>query len=119
MSYESAPYIARIGSWTRSSSSGDTDYVYWYDRFADNYYFNIDLMLKYLVGKGFSVNFGVYNLTDKDNYVTTGGSGQFQVKEVAGSGSLSGAVYPIYRERLIYKNHLAGRRYFAGFEWRY
>lgn len=60
-----------------------------YDKGAN--YFTLDLSANYELGKGLSVNAGVLNLTDRDNF--------------------SGVIGQSY--------HFAGRQWFAGFEYKY
>ena len=102
--YESAPYIARVSVPNTGTVTMDS-YSYWYDRLASNEYVNFDLMARYVVGYGFSINAGVYNLTDRDNYIVTTG---------AWTDMKNG-----FTEKPIIKRHLSGRRYVMGFEWRY
>lgn len=75
-SFESARYYA-----------GDNDYL------KNNNYFTLDLSVNYELGKGLSVDAGVLNLTDRDNYINDGAWDK--------------------------ANHLAGRRWFAGFNYIY
>ena len=60
-----------------------------YDRGTN--YFTLDISANYEIVQGFSVNAGVLNLTDRDNY--TGATG--------------------------YEAHFAGRQWFAGFDYKY
>lgn len=60
-----------------------------YDKGAN--YFTLDLSANYELGKGLSVNAGVLNLTDRDNF-----------------SGVTGQSY-----------HFAGRQWFAGFEYKY
>lgn len=60
-----------------------------YDKGAN--YFTLDLSANYELDKGLSVNAGVLNLTDRDNY-----------------SGVTGQSY-----------HFAGRQWFAGFEYKY
>ena len=66
-----------------------------YDKSAN--YFTLDLSANYELGKGLSVNAGVLNLTDRDNWTTS-----YQAR----FGTFS-------------TYHYAGRQWFAGFEYKY
>lgn len=57
----------------------------------NNNYFSLDFSVNYELEKGFVANAGVMNLTDRDNYVIWSSS----------------------------ESHLAGRRWFAGFDYKY
>lgn len=61
--------------------------------YKDPNYFTLDIKANYEIDKGFSVNVGVLNLTDRDNFTW----------------------WETPRARL----HFAGRRWFAGFEYQY
>lgn len=71
-----------------------------YEKGHINYTF--DLLANLHFGKGLSINAGVYNLADRDNYATRY------------NASLNAQVTDG-----IYKYHFAGRRYFIGFEYKY
>lgn len=104
--YESAPLYQR-----RQVRRGSSQTIgYQYDRFKDNEFVNFDIMANYNVGKGFSVNAGVYNLMDRDNYVI----------EQERSFATNGYDWEdnIGTRRLKFK-HLSGRRYVVGFGYRY
>lgn len=60
-------------------------------------YFTLDLSANYELGKGLSVNAGVLNVTDRDNY--------------SGAYAATGTDSSTY--------HYAGRQWFAGFEYKY
>ena len=62
--------------------------------YKDPNYFTIDLGANYEIGAGFSVNVGVTNLTDRDNFTK-------------------------WANPLESRLHFAGRRYFVGFEYNY
>lgn len=66
-----------------------------YDKGAN--YFTLDLSANYELGKGLSVNAGVLNVTDRDNY--------------SGAYAATGTDSSTY--------HYAGRQWFAGFEYKY
>ena len=64
--------------------------------------YTFDLLANLHFGKGLTLNAGVYNLADRDNYATRyNASLNTQVTDG------------------IYKYHFAGRRYFIGFEYKY
>ena len=106
--YESAPLYQR-----RQIKQGSNDTLgYKYSRFKDNEFVNFDIMANYNVGKGFSVNAGVYNLMDRDNYFAE------QAGAFATYGYDTDPITGIKTRRLYFK-HLSGRRYVVGFGYRY
>lgn len=62
--------------------------------YLDPNYFTFDLAANYELGKGLSLNVGVTNLTDRDNYTK-------------------------WASPLESRQHFAGRRWFAGFAYKY
>ena len=71
---------------------------YWWNNsikyYKDPNYFTFDLAANYELVKGLSLNVGVTNLTDRDNYTK-------------------------WASPLESRQHFAGRRWFAGFEYKY
>ena len=71
---------------------------YWWNNsikyYKDPNYFTLDLAANYELVKGLSLNVGVTNLTDRDNYTK-------------------------WASPLESRQHFAGRRWFAGFEYKY
>lgn len=101
--YESAPlYYQRI-------LQGSTTIRHKYVRNKDNEFVNFDIKANYEVFKGLTMNAGIYNLTDRDNYV------------IKYSGLNTNTPIPgtQYKEKVLYNYHLAGRRYFVGVEYKY
>ena len=80
-SYKSAPYL--VASDKQSYIKGTA-------------YMAFDMIANLYIGKGFSANAGVYNLTDRDN-----------------------SVYDYTSAGALREYHFAGRRYFIGFEYKY
>lgn len=101
--YESAPlYYQRI-------SQGSATIGHKYVRNKDNEFVNFDIKANYEVFKGLTMNAGIYNLTDRDNYVIKY-SGLNTNEPIPGTQ---------YQEKVLYNYHLAGRRYFVGVEYKY
>lgn len=80
-SYKSAPYLV---------ASEKLSYI------KGTAYMAFDMIANLYIGKGFSANAGVYNLTDRDN-----------------------SVYDYTNAGALREYHFAGRRYFIGFEYKY
>ena len=102
--YESAPLYA-IRLLDRQNNEVGYDFV----RFRDNEFVNFDIKANYEVFKGLTMSAGIYNLTDRDNYVAKYGDTRHY-----GSADANGI-----RRKTMYEYHFAGRRYFVGVEYQY
>lgn len=92
--YQSAPLYANLDS-TGSTKTGG------YFTRGDGEYIVVDISANYAASKNLSVSAGVYNVADRDNYKLVVPSKQ-------------------YRSETPYvEQHYAGRRFFAGVEYRY
>ena len=101
--YESAPlYAVRL-------TKDNAEIGYEWARFKDNEFVNFDIKANYEVFKGLTMNAGIYNLTDRDNYVAKYGNTKFYTQPDANG----------IRRKSFIEYHFAGRRYFVGVEYKY
>lgn len=92
--YQSAPLYANLDSTGTDKTGG-------YFTRADGEYIVFDISANYAASKNLSVSAGVYNVADRDNYKLVVPSKQNR------------------SETPYVEQHYAGRRFFAGVEWRY
>ena len=101
--YESAPlYAVRL-------TQNNNEIGYEWARFKDNEFINFDIKANYEVFKGLTMSAGVYNLTDRDNYIAK--YGDTKAYEPPDENNI--------RRKSFVEYHYAGRRYFVGVEYRY